>query len=484
MGTDLDYLEIEYRLQNHLVFRIFRKEKAALVIAFLLESFKKRHRADIPQSELSAELASFLTWLKIGTGNEDAQPSPQRLLDEWADDGILRKYYLPGSDEARYDLTPDAERAIEWMRDLTARQFVGTESRLLKIFEILKEIVFGASVDADERIAELKRQRAEIDLEISRLKSGVLKPYDSTRIKERYFELEDAARRLLADFKQIEHNFRDLDRNARTEQLATDRSRGSVLRDIFELRDSIMSSDQGRSFSAFWAFLMSAEKQEELTGLVQRVQALPDVGMVEQSFPLDLLKPHLVEAGARVQRMTHRINEELRYFLDERNRHEGRRVLELVESVRRLALEVRDRPPTGRAFLVTEGDPDVEVVMERPLYAPREATVIAHRPSEMGRAESDASPLFELDAVDLEVLAARIRRSLGDNPQVTLTELVASYPITKGLAELLGYFTLATRHPSDTTELKTTRIVVRSDRTGGAYDVTSPDLVFLPEARP
>ena len=99
---------------------------------------------------------------------------------------------------------------------------------------------------------------------------------DSTRIKERYFELEDTARRLLADFKQIEQNFRELDRSVRAERLAAERPRGSVLKDIFELRDAIMASDQGRSFAGFWAFLMSAEKQEELEGLVERLR-IPDL---------------------------------------------------------------------------------------------------------------------------------------------------------------------------------------------------------------
>jgi hypothetical protein len=482
-NTDLDYGEIQYRLQNHVVFRLFRKDRAALIISFLLEAFKKRHRSDIPQGELAAELAGHLAWVRMETSSEEPAPNPQRLLDEWADDGILRKYYTPGSDEARFDLTPEAEKALEWMRELTARQFVGAESRLLKIFDILKQIVFGASVDVGERVAELERKRAEIDAEMGRLKSGAVAPLNSTRIKEQYFELEDTARRLLADFKQIESNFRDLDRRARSEQIESDRSRGSVLHDFFELRDSIMASDQGRSFTAFWAFLMSAEKQEELAGLVQRVQALPDVSSLEKGYPLDLLKPHLVEAGARVQRMSHRINEELRYFLDERNRQEGRRVMELVETVRRLAIQVRDNPPAPRGFLGLEGDPEVDLVMERPLFTPQAPVDITVRPAEMGRPESDADALFDLDAVDLDALAERIRGLLRDRPQVTLGEVVATFPVTQGIAELLGYLTLASRNPADSAVGSTARVVVRNERTGRVYRVTSPDPIFLPEAR-
>jgi len=316
---------------------------------------------------------------------------------------------------------------------------------------------------------------------VTQLREGIIKSFDSTRIKDRYYELEDTARRLLADFKQIEHNFRDLDRKARAEQLEADRPRGSVLHDIFELRDTIMSSDQGRSFASFWAFLMSVEKQEELAALVQRVRALLAATQVEEQYPLELLKPHLVEAGARVQRMTHHINEELRYFLDERSRHEGRRVAELVEAVRRLALEIRDRSPSDRAFLVVEGSPDVDLVMERPLFEPPATVTIAERPSLVGQPGSDPSPLFDLDVVDLELLSSRIRALLRDQPQVSLAEITRAYPVTRGLAELLGYFTLAARDSLDTVASATTDIVIRNDRSGRTYHVRSPDLVFLPE---
>jgi len=482
---DLDYAEIRYRLQNHGVFRFFRKDSAAFIIAFLLESFKKRHRSDVPQGELAQELSAFIALVNLETGDSLQSQDPQRYLDEWADEGILRKYYASGSDEPRYDLTPEGERAIEWVRELTERQFVGTESRLLKIFDILKDIVYGASFDVEERVAELEKRRGEIDGEIARLKAGDFDKFDATRIKERYFELEDTARKLLSDFKQIEHNFRDLDRTARAERLNAERSRGSVLKDIFGLRDRIMASDQGRSFSAFWAFLMSADKQEELSALVGRVQALADVATLQKSYPLEMLKPHLVEAGARVQRMTHRINEELRRFLDERSREEGRRVAELAEEVRRLALQVRDAPPAGRSFLSFEGDPDVDMVMERPLYDPVPPVRIEARPEEMGISLADTAALYQPDAVDLGELRDNVRSLLRDRPQVSIEEIARAYPIGGGVAELIGYFTLASREEAATVDdSHTVRLKVENRRSGRSYVVRSPNLVFLAERTP
>ena len=46
---------------------------------------------------------------------------------------------------------------------LREREFVGTESRLKVIIELLRQIVFGTEPDPAERLAELRRQREAID---------------------------------------------------------------------------------------------------------------------------------------------------------------------------------------------------------------------------------------------------------------------------------------------------------------------------------
>jgi hypothetical protein len=58
------------------------------------------------------------------------------------DKGWLRKFYPPGSDDAHFDLTPAVRESpgLAW-RALTQRAFVGTESRLLTVFELLRQMV-------------------------------------------------------------------------------------------------------------------------------------------------------------------------------------------------------------------------------------------------------------------------------------------------------------------------------------------------------
>ena len=483
MNGDLNYPEIRYRLENYAVFKILRKESAAFMLGFFYDQWKRRHRADIGQSELVAALGAYQEFVRLGEGEAFAPRESQAYLDEWANEGFLRKYYPAEAEEACYDLTPDSERALEWIGELSRRPFVGAESRLLALFDTLRELVYGASFDPAEQRAELERRRSEIDEELARLERGESGRLDATMILERYYGAEDAARRLLADFKQIEQNFRDLDRETKERVIASDRSRGSVLKEVFEHRDAIVSSDQGKSFSSFWAYLMSLDKREELADLVERVLAIPAVKSGAKSFPLDSLDSRLVGAGARVQDMTYRLNEELRRFLDERSRREGLRVGELIEAWKRLALECRDEPPADRDFMAIDGEPELSLVMDRPLFEPEAEVIIAERPASAGSPSVEVDALYDLDSVDLSSLASRVRILLAESPQASLSEIAARFPVAQGAAEILGYLSLAEEAGSGASfgEARAT-IAARNERRGARLEIDAPDPAFMPEA--
>ena len=47
--------------------------------------------------------------------------------------------------------------------------------------------------------------------------------------------------------------------------------------EVLGSRNAIAESDQGRSFHAFYDFLLSQQRQAEFTGLLEQVQALPAI---------------------------------------------------------------------------------------------------------------------------------------------------------------------------------------------------------------
>jgi hypothetical protein len=79
---------------------------------------------------------------------------------------------------------------------LRERSFVGTESRLNTIVDLLRQIVFGTETDPDERIGELRRQRDGIDEQIARVEAGELDLLDESAERVAFGAVERALRRL------------------------------------------------------------------------------------------------------------------------------------------------------------------------------------------------------------------------------------------------------------------------------------------------
>lgn len=276
---NLDYDTLNRMRQSHPGWRLLRSNHAPLVAGFLQRYFLEPNRRATPQSDLAEALEDELFVLRESLGAEAFPQTATEYLNDWADPehGWLRKYYTEDSDEPHFDLTPATEKAIRWLVSLTGRTFVGTESRLLTLFELLRQINEGANEDQDARIAELKRRRAGIDAEIARIHAGEMTLLDDTALKDRFQQFTQMARELLGDFREVEHNFRILDRNVRERIALWDGPRAKLLDEVVEQRGAITDSDQGRSFNAFWDFLMSQDRQEELTALLDAVLALPAV---------------------------------------------------------------------------------------------------------------------------------------------------------------------------------------------------------------
>ena len=97
---------------------------------------------------------------------------------------------------------------------------------------------------------------------------------DPSGVRDRYQQFAATARELLADFRQVEENFRKLDRQLRERVAGWQGGKGELLDDILGSRESITGSDQGRSFQAFHDFLLSRSRQEELSDLLDRVHQL------------------------------------------------------------------------------------------------------------------------------------------------------------------------------------------------------------------
>ena len=133
----LDYATLALLRQSHPAWRLLRSDHAPLVASFLQRVFIAPNVRVMAQADLAEALEDELFVLRDRLGAEAFPKTALDYLNDWAstETGWLRKFYAHGSDEPHFDLTPATEKAIAWLGTLTERSFVGTESRLLTLFE-------------------------------------------------------------------------------------------------------------------------------------------------------------------------------------------------------------------------------------------------------------------------------------------------------------------------------------------------------------
>ena len=440
----LDYLTLDALRAHHPAWRLLRSDHAPLVASFLHRTFVAPNVRVMAAADLAEILEDQLYALRLQLGEAAFPKSALAYLNDWAaaDKAWLRKFYKPGTDEAQFDLTPATEKAIAWLVQLSERQFVGTESRLLTLFDLLQQMCEGSEADPAKRIAELQRKREEIDAEIARVSAGDVPLLDDTALKDRFQQFTQGARELLADFREVEHNFRHLDRRVRERIALWDGSKGALLEQIMGERDAIADSDQGKSFRAFWDFLLSSRRQEELTVLLDRVLGLSAIASLQPDARLRRVHHDWMEAGEHTQRTVASLSQQLRRFLDDQAWLENRRIMDILHGIEGKALALRQTPPAGTVMEMEDACADIDLPMERPLFTPAVKPVIAQVAVQAGEEGIDPSALFNQVVVDKARLTRHLRHALQDKAQITLCELVRTQPLQQGLAELVAYLQL------------------------------------------
>src|SRR4051812_49166672 len=134
----MELAELRFRLESSPTLRLLRSNNAAEILRFLYLSFKADYRLSVPCDELVAKLQTFLETEVHPQAPLTLPDEPRAYLEQWCRDdiGYVRRFYE--GEEPVFELSADAERALQWMEDLRPRQVVGTESRFRAVFRLLE----------------------------------------------------------------------------------------------------------------------------------------------------------------------------------------------------------------------------------------------------------------------------------------------------------------------------------------------------------
>lgn len=462
--------------KNDKTLQLFRAEHFPLLIAFFHLAFKQQDRISYLQSELQSLLGDYIYALQR-QGINDYGKSAIDYLHKWAEQGYLRRYY-ERADEPVYELSPATESALKWLEDLNKQQFVGTHSRLIQFFHLLQQIA-NTTANPDERIQQLQEERHKIDQEIEQIRQGNFSRPSSTQVKENYFLAEETARRLLSDFRQVEENFRELDTQTRQKIIKSSLAKADLLDNVFQQQDYLWNTDQGKSFKAFWEFLMSEQMQEELEQLLGKINSIPLIAEIKNEQTVDRIKTNLVDAGDKVNRSNDGLIEQLRKFVEQKNLSESRHILQSIEQIESLLLEHKETIDQQAVWMETDGLFKPSFTMDRPLFNPPVKVVFENTTIEDGLAEADTGLLFEQFYVDVELLRNNLRALLRNRSQIALSEVLSHYKPTKGVAEILGYMQIATnegKHFVNRDQLE--YLTIENASSGNTYRMQAPVIIF------
>lgn len=414
---------------------------------------------------------------ELPTSLETNEEKAKRWIQQWANKGYLTNYQDEVGD-VRYEISSYTSKVLDWIENsLKKEDYIGTESKFKSLFGQLKELVEFTNEDRSKRLDLLRNKKLEIEQQIQRLEMGDdIKVFEEYEIVPRYNNLNKVAKELLSDFKEVDNNFKDIIKQIYQQQTENSKKK-EILHYFFDAYDELKNSSQGKSFYAFWEFLLSASLQKEWEFLTQNLfESLSNKQIdVHDRFLRDV-KHHLVDAGQRVYYTNNRMAEKLSRIIRQDEQSNSVITQQVINDIKHSLIEVskqRETPDLGFEMDALE----IKLPLERRLtLEPATEIVYKDKPKDAQLDIDDLSRLSQLYNpyyVDREVLRKNIEKVLEHTSQTTLGEVIeASDGISKGLTELLGYFNIMKEYPTTVHADKTQDIV---------FDTVNMKKIIIPE---
>jgi hypothetical protein len=479
----MDFNTIAVVHKESKVIAALRKDWLPLAISFLYEAFKRKHEVTLPYDTFLERFDVYLEHINSALSREQRfNHDAKYYIERWSsEDDLIR---IRSREEGYIvQLSPHAERLLGWFDDLLQRGMIGTESRLRNILSMMDEVVTRSTDDAQTRLNYLYEQRERIDAEIQRIEeTGEVDGLSDVQIRERLEHISGMASQLLRDFSAVEERFREMARDIQQAQLDPQARRGDILGTALDADEKLEASDEGQSFRAFYELLTHPDERNNFENLIGAIYGTPRLSVfVGDHVILRRLTAHLLEAGERVQHSNQRLAEHLRRVVDTRNVLESRRVQTLAQEIKHIASQWDDDTSAffmspRRHFHQVEADPFVDLPLERPLFDPPAQITPTERPRQATETiDAEAlMALYDTFYIDESLLRDNIERLLMSRQQVTLAEVVTSYPVQQGIAEIISYMLLATRagqHNVDTNGHETLTYSTPNDNNPRQVDV-------------
>lgn len=439
-------------------------------LTFLLDVFEEQ--TAVRWEYIYQRLINRLDEMEEDTLEEEEDPvaietneeKARRWIQDWTNKGYLTNYQNEVG-EVMYEISSYTSKVLDWIdNSLKKEAYIGTESKFKSLFGQLKELVEFTNEDRSKRLELLRNKKLEIEQQIQRLEMGDdVKVFEEYEIVPRYNSLNKTAKELLSDFKEVDNNFKTIIKQIYQQQTENSQKK-EILHYFFDAYSELKNSSQGKSFYAFWDFLLSANLQREWEMLMQHLfESLANKQIGIHDLFLKDVKLHLFDAAQRVYKTNDRMAEKLSRIIRQEEQSNFEITKRMINDIKKSLIEVsyqRETPDFG--FEIEEIE--VKLPLERPLtFEPASEIEYRDKPADAQLGMDDLNRLEQLynpHYVDRDMLRKQIEKALRRKTQTTLGEVVAaSQGITKGLTEVFGYLSVLKEYHTVVNPEKTQEIV-------------------------
>lgn len=445
--------ELSYLFETAPSVQIIRMRNAQWVLPFLFKAFKTENILSLPETQLTSLLAEELRHhseeledleeARIEFG-EDEDSRARKYLLNWVQRRLLQDY-PDAAAVTQYQLSVHSEKVFQWLQSLEKKQFVGTESRFRFLFQTLREMVEYTEDDTAKRLEELKNRKAEIDKEIKRIEMG-FRPeiYTNAQIRERLEWFVRISHELISDFREVEDNFKYIHRHIVEQHTKAEKNKGAIVGYAFEAYDALRKSDQGKSFYAFWDFLVSREGQEEWRQLTdQLLQLLQDRAIESDGDFVQNIKSFLLQQGRNVYEANDRMAEKLSRVITEKEIARHRRLRQEIGSIKELIFRfMEDETPDCGMKLNMAVPIRMNIERKLNLYEKQGASIVKQPANALEKIEDleRFGRLLSVKHIDKKKLWERVESVLKIKTTATLLEVIEAEELEHGIAEIVSYF--------------------------------------------
>ncbi len=451
----IDSSKIAYILNNSPSVELLKLRNREVIITFLFNTFSNQ-QGTILLAKLHHQLMDYLETIQVEidedieiTFADTYEVKAKKYIQSWTNKGFLTNYQ-DETGEIYYELSSHSSKTLDWLASLKKEEYVGTESKFKNIFNQLKELVEFTNEDTDKRIQLLEDKKLEIEHQIQRIKIGEdVKVFQDFEIVPRFNQLTKSAKELISDFKEVEDNFKEITKNIYLKHAEGSLTKSHILEFTFDSIDELKNSQQGKSFYAFYTFILSSSLQEEWGNLTKELYKILEAREIEVTdYFLKGMKKHLHSSGQKVSKANDKMAEKLSRIIRENETSKSEVTKSIIQDIKKSLIELSKAKIKPDVSFELEEEADLHIPYERKLtFEQGEELVYKTKPKLAVDDISQANhlnKLFNISAIDKEMLRKRIKEVLRNKSQTTIAEVIENFGgIEKGLPEVFGYIGIA-----------------------------------------